>query len=118
MSVEGKRFHEDFRLRRLPARCELTWLGDPKGADEQYRCPDGLHVRRYANQLEGHYDKVDPREDLFGHIVHDAPGWGLLGVAVGGVVGALVLGSLFPKPNKDQIKDKRISPRRRISGNG
>jgi hypothetical protein len=50
-----------------------TALGDPEGSLRQYRNANGLHVREYQNYFEIHEDKVDPREDPFGHLIHDSP---------------------------------------------
>lgn len=63
----------EFRLTHLPSDCEPTTLGYPKGSDRQYRGPNGLHVRQYGPELIAHYDKIDPRYDLFGHGLVEAP---------------------------------------------
>ena len=50
---------------------EETKLGDKKGALKQYR-KGNLHIREYEDRLTVHADKVDPREDQMGHLIHDA----------------------------------------------
>ena len=50
---------------------EETKLGDKKGALKQYR-KGNLHIREYADKFTVHTDKVDPREDPMGHLIHDA----------------------------------------------
>ncbi|MFQ5873443.1 MAG: hypothetical protein ACE5JL_06540, partial [Dehalococcoidia bacterium] len=40
----------------------------------------------YGDRLLGHYDEVDPREDLLGHLLIDAP---LETAAVGGILTGL-----------------------------
>lgn len=82
----------EFTLQRLPAECEITNLGDPKGADQQYRCAEGLHVRQYGNQFIGHFDKVDPREDVVGHLLVDAPEQTALALGGGAALAAVAAG--------------------------
>ena len=50
---------------------EETKLGDKKGALKQYR-KGTIHIREYADKLTVHADKVDPRTDPLGHLIHDA----------------------------------------------
>ena len=50
---------------------EETKLGDKKGALKQYR-KGNLHIREYADRFTVHTDKVDPRTDPMGHLIHDA----------------------------------------------
>jgi hypothetical protein len=50
---------------------EPTILGDKKGSIKQYR-HSNLHIREYDNYYSVHYDKIDPRNDPFGHILVDA----------------------------------------------
>lgn len=50
---------------------EPTILGEKKGSIKQYR-RGNLHIREYDNYYSVHYDKIDPRNDLFGHILVDA----------------------------------------------
>jgi len=51
---------------------EETFLGQKNGAYKQYRYGN-LHIREYDNKFLLHSDKVDPRKDPIGHLVHDAP---------------------------------------------
>ncbi len=88
---------------------EETSLGQKNGAYKQYRYGN-LHIREYDNKFLLHSDKVDPRENPLGHLIHDAPEV-LVGLAcaalggtkvrsalkqkkspVAGIVGSLVLG--------------------------
>lgn len=51
---------------------EETLLGQKNGAKKQYRYGN-LHIREYDDRFLVHTDKIDPRKDPFGHLVHDAP---------------------------------------------
>lgn len=51
---------------------EETILGQKNGAYKQYRYGN-LHIREYGDKFLVHTDRVDPRKDLIGHLVHDAP---------------------------------------------
>ncbi len=51
---------------------EDTFLGQKNGAYKQYRYGN-LHIREYDDKFLLHSDKVDPRKDPIGHLVHDAP---------------------------------------------
>ncbi len=51
---------------------EETILGQKNGAYKQYRYGN-LHIREYNNKFLVHTDKIDPRKDPIGHLVHDAP---------------------------------------------
>ena len=82
----------EFILTRLPLDCEPTLLGGLQGADQQYRGLNGLHVRRYGEQLIGHHDRVDPREDLAGHLLVDAPKETAFGVGVAAACSAVLIG--------------------------
>ena len=64
---------------------EETKLGDKKGALKQYR-KGNLHIREYEDRLTVHTDKVDPRTDPMGHLIHDAQEVlvGLAGAAISG----------------------------------
>jgi len=53
-------------------KAEETILGQKNGADKQYRYGN-LHIREYPDKFLVHTDRVDPREDPVGHLVHDAP---------------------------------------------
>jgi len=51
---------------------EETLLGKKNGAYKQYRYGN-LHIREYDDKFLVHTDKVDPRKDPLGHLIHDAP---------------------------------------------
>ena len=51
---------------------EETLLGQKNGAYKQYRYGN-LHIREYDDKFLVHTDKVDPRKDPIGHLIHDAP---------------------------------------------
>ena len=50
---------------------EETVLGEKNGSKKQYRYGN-LHIREYDDKYLVHVDKVDPRRDPLGHLVHDA----------------------------------------------
>lgn len=56
----------------VPEWIHETRLGHLDGARRQYR-HGNLHVREYEDAFVAHTDKVDPRKDPLGHIIHDAP---------------------------------------------
>lgn len=68
---------------------EETVLGHRNGAKKQYRYGN-LHIREYDDKFLVHSDKVDPRKDVLGHLVHDAPEVliGLACAALGGTQAA------------------------------
>ena len=80
-------FGKEFEIPELPTGCELTRIGFLFGAARQWRGPDGLHVREYNDRLFAHHDRIDPRRNLIGHWVVDAPFELALGSS--GVVGML-----------------------------
>ena len=49
-----------------------TSLGQKNGAKKQFRYGN-LHIREYDDKFLVHTDKIDPRKDPLGHLVHDAP---------------------------------------------
>ncbi len=51
---------------------EETILGQKNGAYKQYRYGN-LHIREYPDKFLVHTDRVDPRKDPVGHLLHDAP---------------------------------------------
>ena len=51
---------------------EETVLGYGNGAKKQYRYGN-LHIREYDDKFLLHTDRVDPRKDALGHLIHDAP---------------------------------------------
>ena len=77
---------------------EETKLGDKKGALKQYR-KGNLHIREYEDRLTVHTDKVDPRTDPLGHLIHDAQEV-LVGLAGAAVSGAAI-GSYIYKIKKN-----------------
>lgn len=58
---------------------EETKLGQKNGAIRQFRYGN-LHIREYEDKYLVHVDKVDPRNDPLGHLIHDAPEF-LVGIA-------------------------------------
>lgn len=56
----------------MPGGAEETALGHRNGAKKQYRYGN-LHIREYDDKFLVHSDKVDPRKNILGHLVHDAP---------------------------------------------
>jgi len=60
---------------------EETILGQKNGAKKQYRYGN-LHIREYDDKFLVHTDKIDPRVNPLGHLVHDAPEV-LIGIACG-----------------------------------
>lgn len=58
---------------------EETRLGQKNGAIRQFRYGN-LHIREYEDKYLVHVDKVDPRNDPLGHLIHDAPEF-LVGIA-------------------------------------
>jgi len=60
---------------------EETILGQKNGAQKQYRYGN-LHIREYDDKFLVHTDKIDPRINPLGHLVHDAPEV-LIGIACG-----------------------------------
>ena len=77
---------------------EETKLGDKKGAIKQYR-KGTIHIREYADKLTVHADKVDPRTDPLGHLIHDAQEV-LIGLAGAAISGAAI-GSYIYKIKKN-----------------
>jgi hypothetical protein len=53
-------------------KAEETFLGQKNGANKQYRYGN-LHIREYDDKFLVHTDKIDPRENPIGHLIHDAP---------------------------------------------
>ena len=87
-------FGENFALSELPEGCEPTNVGFLFGATRQWRGPGGLHVREYEGRLLAHYDRVDPRRNLVGHWIADAPfEWALGSSGVVGVVASFTAGA-------------------------
>ena len=82
----------------MPDKAELTQLGQKNGANKQYRLGN-LHIREYDDKFLVHTDKVDPRKDPLGHLIHDAPEV-LVGLACAAFGGSKVASSLFKNNNK------------------
>jgi len=74
---------------------EETFLGKKNGAYKQYRYGN-LHIREYDDKFLVHTDKVDPRENPLGHLIHDAPEV-LVGLACAALGGAKVRSALKQK---------------------
>ncbi len=82
----------------MPDKAELTKLGQKNGANKQYRFGN-LHIREYDERFLVHSDKVDPRRDPLGHLIHDAPEV-LVGLACAAFGGPKVASSLFKNSKK------------------
>ena len=67
---------------------EETHLGQKNGAKKQYRYGN-LHIREYEDKFLVHTDKIDPRKDPVGHLLHDAPEI-LIGLGCAIVVGSKI----------------------------
>ena len=89
-------FVTEFDLDHLPAGCEETRLGWSFGATRQWRGHGGLHVREHDGQLIGHYDLIDPRRSLFGHLILDMPKEMAIGLTTGAGLVAFVTGGPGP----------------------
>ena len=83
----------------MPDKAELTKLGQKNGANKQYRFGN-LHIREYDDRFLVHTDKVDPRRDPLGHLIHDAPEV-LVGLACAAFGGPKVASSLFKNSKKN-----------------
>jgi hypothetical protein len=81
----------------MPEDAEETVLGQKNGATKQYRYGN-LHIREYDDKYLVHMDKVDPRQDPIGHLVHDSPEI-LIGVASGIIAGKKVASSIYKLQN-------------------
>jgi hypothetical protein len=79
-------------------KAELTSLGQKNGANKQFRYGN-LHIREYDDKFLVHTDKVDPRKDPLGHLIHDAPEV-LIGLACAVFGGSRVASSVFKNSNK------------------
>lgn len=78
----------------MPEWAEETILGKRNGAKKQYR-HGRLHIREYEDRFLVHMDRVDPRKNPLGHLIHDAPEV-LVGIACGAIGGSV---ALYKKPN-------------------
>ncbi len=80
---------------------EETFLGQKNGAQKQYRYGN-LHIREYDGKFLVHTDKVDPRKDPIGHLVHDAPEV-LIGLACAVFGGSQIAKRIFNKKSKKSV---------------
>jgi len=92
---------------------EETILGQKNGAQKQYRYGN-LHIREYDDKFLVHTDKIDPRVNPIGHLVHDAPEV-LIGLACGIFNGAHSA-KKFSKKNSNKINLVNILTSSLISG--
>jgi hypothetical protein len=92
---------------------EETILGQKNGAQKQYRYGN-LHIREYDDKFLVHIDKIDPRVNPIGHLVHDAPEV-LIGIACGIFTGAHSA-KKFSKKNSNKINLVNILTSSLISG--
>jgi len=74
---------------------EETMLGKKNGAYKQYRYGN-LHIREYDDKFLVHTDRIDPRKDPIGHLVHDAPEV-LIGLACAIFAGSQISKKFFNK---------------------
>lgn len=77
---------------------EETFLGQKNGAQRQYRYGN-LHIREYDDKFLVHNDRIDPRIDPVGHLVHDAPEV-LIGLACAIFGGSQIAKKLYDKKSK------------------
>ena len=80
---------------------EETILGQKNGAQKQYRYGN-LHIREYDDKFLVHTDKIDPRVNPLGHLVHDAPEV-LIGLACG------IFTGIISAKNLSKNNSKKIS---------
>ena len=80
---------------------EETFLGQKNGAQKQYRYGN-LHIREYDEKFLVHTDRVDPRKDPVGHLVHDAPEV-LIGLACAIFAGSQITKRILNKKSKKSI---------------
>ncbi len=85
-------------------KAKETSLGHKNGAKKQYRYGN-LHIREYDDKFLVHMDTVDPRKNLLGHLVSDAPEV-LIGLA-SAVIGGSKVASYVSKNNKNLIFNKK-----------
>ncbi len=81
---------------------------EKNGAYKQYRYGH-LHIREYDDKFLVHTDKIDPRKDPIGHLVHDAPEV-LIGLACA-IFGGSQIAKKFlnKKSNKSTVTSGLIS---------
>lgn len=88
-------------LKRPPAGCEETILGDPDGACRQYRCNPNIHMLEYPSEYKTHRDRVDPRKDPSGHLICDSPET-LAALIAGGTAGFMVGKVIYSNKGKSE----------------
>jgi len=79
-------------------KAEETFLGKKNGAYKQYRYGN-LHIREYDDKFLIHADKIDPRKDPIGHLIHDAPEV-LIGLACAIFAGSQITKKFLNKKSK------------------
>ncbi len=77
-----------------------TSLGKKNGAKKQYRYGN-LHIREYDDKYLVHMDKVDPRKDPLGHLIHDAPEV-LIGIACTAIGAGKLTSNLLQNKKSDK----------------
>jgi len=90
------------------ADVQETRLGQKNGAKKQFRYGN-LHIREYDDKFLVHNDKVDPRKDPIGHLIHDSPEV-LVGLGCAIVGGTKITKELLNnKPKKSVIAYSLVS---------
>jgi len=84
-----------------------TFLGQKNGAYKQYRYGN-LHIREYDDKFLIHTDRVDPRKDPIGHLVHDAPEV-LIGLACAVFGGSQITKAVTKNPKKLSLSSSLVS---------
>jgi len=79
-------------------KAEETLLGKKNGAYKQYRYGN-LHIKEYDDKFLVHTDKIDPRKDPIGHLIHDAPEV-LIGLACAIFAGSQITKKFLNKKSK------------------
>ena len=97
----------------MPDGAEETILGQKNGAQKQYRYGN-LHIREYPDKFLVHTDKVDPRINPIGHLVHDAPEV-LIGIA-GGIFAGVITAKKFSHKNSKKMSLANLLASSLISG--
>ena len=91
--MNGEEIEVPKELRQfMLADAQETKLGQKNGAIKQFRYGK-LHIREYKDKYLVHQDKIDPRENPLGHLIHDAPEV-LVGLACAAIGGAKIPGQL------------------------
>jgi len=91
--MNGEEIEVPKELRQfMLADAQETKLGQKNGAIKQFRYGK-LHIREYKDKYLVHTDKIDPRENPLGHLIHDAPEV-LVGLACAAIGGAKIPGQL------------------------